>query len=216
MSVAIANQTSFFYSSDGGATYVELAGITNISGPSVSRDAIEVTTLADNVRKFIGGLKKAESLSLNLQVDMGNSAWTTFLGTVLANSGSYKYRIVFTSALVKFDFDGILLSRTIDNSVGALRTGVVTIQPTSDFTQSSAPVVILPAGVLSVIGSGTVVTVATLAAHGLYNGQSVTISGATASGFNATATITVTGTNSFTYANATTGTASVNPTITGN
>lgn len=216
MSVAIANQTSLFYSSDGGSTYVELAGITNITGPSVSRDVIETTTLADSVRKYIGGLLKSEQLTFNLQIDFSNTAWTTFLATVFADSASYKFRITMTTARQKFDFDGILISRTIDNSVAALRTGVVTIQPTSAFTQTSAPVVIAPAGVVSCVGSGSVVTIATLNPHGLFNGESCTMSGATASGFNATATITVTSPTTFTYANATSGTASVNPTVTGN
>lgn len=51
--------------------------------------------------------------------------------------------------------------------------------------------------------ASSLVTVTTAAAHGLVNGSSVTISGATPITYNGTFTITVTGANTFTYAAAT-------------
>jgi len=61
----------------------------------------------------------------------------------------------------------------------------------------------------SVVGDGTTATVITTAAHDFSTGNSVVISGVTPTGFNGTYTITVVDTTTFTYANATNATATV-------
>jgi hypothetical protein len=61
----------------------------------------------------------------------------------------------------------------------------------------------------SVVGNGTTTTVVTTSNHGFSTGNSVVISEVTPTGFNGTYTITVTNTTTFTYANATNDTATV-------
>jgi hypothetical protein len=80
------------------------------------------------------------------------------------------------------------------------------------FTFSSA----VPSSIAisSISGNGTTATVTTSAAHNLVTGSSVTIAGATPSGFNVTATIIVTGTTTFTFASTVNATASVVGSIT--
>jgi len=65
----------------------------------------------------------------------------------------------------------------------------------------------------SISGSGSLATVTTTANHGYDDSDVVTISGASPSGFNGTYRITKTGATTFTYANATSGTASTQGSI---
>jgi cyclophilin family peptidyl-prolyl cis-trans isomerase len=66
-------------------------------------------------------------------------------------------------------------------------------------TLSSATAALPSVGISSISESGTTVTVTTANAVPFTNGESVTISGVTPSGYNGTFTVTVTGTNTFTY-----------------
>lgn len=65
----------------------------------------------------------------------------------------------------------------------------------------------------SISGSGSLATVTTTANHGYDDSDVVTISGASPSGFNGNYRITKTGATTFTYANATSGTASTQGSI---
>ena len=80
------------------------------------------------------------------------------------------------------------------------------------FTFSSA----VPSSIAisSISGNGTTAGVTTTAAHNLVTGSSITIAGATPTGFNVTATIVVTGTTTFTFPSAVNATASVVGSIT--
>ena len=82
------------------------------------------------------------------------------------------------------------------------RPGFREISP--DYWRNPLP----PRVTTSIVGNGTSVTV-TSAAHGYAVGDFVTISGATASGFNGTFKITVAAANTFSFLNATPGTATV-------
>lgn len=41
----------------GGGTYTDIGNVTGFSGPSGSKDEIEVTTLVDTAKRYIGGLR---------------------------------------------------------------------------------------------------------------------------------------------------------------
>ncbi len=60
---AMTGQGTKFYRNN-----VEIAEINSIGGPSMSRETIDVTVLAviDGYRKFIGGLRDAGNLTLNM------------------------------------------------------------------------------------------------------------------------------------------------------
>lgn len=67
MSNAISGVGTKFYRHDG-AAYVAIADINNISGPSMSRETIDVTSL-DSVggyREFIGGIRDAGTVSFGM------------------------------------------------------------------------------------------------------------------------------------------------------
>ena len=82
------------------------------------------------------------------------------------------------------------------------------------FTGSTAPIqTAVGAGINGVTGNGTTVTFSTTNAHGLANGDRVTIAGLTPAGYNGTYIISGVSTFSFNIANTTTGTATGSGTV---
>jgi hypothetical protein len=82
------------------------------------------------------------------------------------------------------------------------------------FTGSVSPIqTAVGAGINGVTGNGTTVTFSTTNAHGLANGDRVTIAGLTPAGYNGTYIISGVSTFSFNVANATTGTATGSGTV---
>jgi hypothetical protein len=82
------------------------------------------------------------------------------------------------------------------------------------FTGSISPIqTAVGAGINGVSASGTVVTISTTNAHGLANGDRVTIAGLTPAGYNGTYIISGVSTFSFNIANTTTGTATGSGTV---
>jgi hypothetical protein len=82
------------------------------------------------------------------------------------------------------------------------------------FTGSTAPIqTAVGAGINGVSGNGTTVTFSTTNAHGLANGDRVTIAGLTPAGYNGTYIISGVSTFSFNIANTTTGTATGSGTV---
>jgi hypothetical protein len=82
------------------------------------------------------------------------------------------------------------------------------------FTGSTSPIqTAVGAGINGVTGNGTTVTFSTTNAHGLANGDRVTIAGLTPAGYNGTYIISGVSTFSFNIANTTTGTATGSGTV---
>ncbi|MER6603910.1 phage tail tube protein [Streptomyces parvus] len=65
--------TQFLRDSTGSGTFVSIANVTDISGPSRSREAIEVTAhdSPDSYREFIKGLKDGGEVEITLNYDPG-------------------------------------------------------------------------------------------------------------------------------------------------
>ncbi|MEU4386573.1 phage tail tube protein [Promicromonospora sp. NPDC023805] len=67
--------TQFKRDSTGGGVYVAIANVSDLSGPSRSRDAIEVTAhdSPNQYREFVKGLKDGGEVTLTLNYDPANN-----------------------------------------------------------------------------------------------------------------------------------------------
>ncbi|MGS4883459.1 phage tail tube protein [Roseibium sp. MB-4] len=94
----IGHGTSFQRSGDGtaGGVFASLAGVMAISGPGLSRDAVDVTDMASlgGWREFAGGLKDPGEVSLDLEFDPDGPDVTSLLADIHEDTPGY-YKIVF-------------------------------------------------------------------------------------------------------------------------
>ncbi|MFJ9382029.1 phage tail tube protein, partial [Streptomyces sp. NPDC101455] len=69
-----AKGTQLKRDSNGAGTFVAVANISDVSGPSRSRDAIEVTAhdSPDNYREFVKGLKDGGEVEITINYDPGD------------------------------------------------------------------------------------------------------------------------------------------------
>jgi predicted secreted protein len=67
--------TQFKRDSDGAGTYVTIANVSDLSGPSRTRDAIEVTAhdSPNQYREFVKGLKDGGEVTLTVNYDPSNN-----------------------------------------------------------------------------------------------------------------------------------------------
>ena len=98
--------TKLEYSTDG-STYTQLLNINSISGPSFSRDEIDITTLENQsgYREYILGLRDAGSLSLTLNYE--KAGYQTLLDMYDADQ-LYEWRITLPDAST-FEFSGYVM-----------------------------------------------------------------------------------------------------------
>lgn len=70
-----AKGTQLKRDSNGAGTFVAVANISDVSGPSRSRDAIEVTAhdSPDNYREFVKGLKDGGEVEITINYDPGDT-----------------------------------------------------------------------------------------------------------------------------------------------
>lgn len=81
--------------SDGAGTYVTIANVSDLSGPSRQRDAIEVTAhdSANQYREFVKGLKDGGEVSATINYDPSNATHTN-LDADFEEDELRSYRIV--------------------------------------------------------------------------------------------------------------------------
>lgn len=128
-----------FSTGDGASpeVYTELAEVTKITPPNISRDAVEATHMkSPNAwREFIAGLKNGGDVSLEINYDPNGAAATSFMAELgLSGVNAKKNRkITFTDGTV-WSFKGILTAfepdAPIDDRMVASVTFKVTGEPT--------------------------------------------------------------------------------------
>lgn len=96
--LTIGHGTVFQRSSDGtsGGSFSAVAEVMSISGPGISRDAVDVTDFdsTDRFREFVGGLKNAGEVSMDIGFDPDSTDVTNFLADINTDTSGY-YKIVF-------------------------------------------------------------------------------------------------------------------------
>ena len=90
----------FARSADGGATYTTIAGVGDISGPSMSKDAIDVTShdSTSKWREFVSGLRDGGEVSVTLIHDPEDITNQGLLRDDFEGDAAGKYQIVYPSA----------------------------------------------------------------------------------------------------------------------
>lgn len=118
-------------------TFTELAEVTKITPPNMSRDAVEASHMqSPNAwREFIAGLKNGGDVSLELNFDPDGTAATALMAelTLSGSAASKNRQITFTDGTV-FAFAGILTAfepdAPIDDRMVASVTFKVNGEPT--------------------------------------------------------------------------------------
>lgn len=116
-----------------GAT--EIAEVTNISAPSVSRDSIEYTShsSAGGFREFMPGLKDGGEVSLDINWDPSNATHQSLYTQLNTGTANTAFSIVFPNAW-EFNFNGHVTgfdaTAPIDDRLTASVTIKVSGQPT--------------------------------------------------------------------------------------
>ena len=120
-----------------GSAWVNIAEVNSISGPSMSRDTIDVTSL-DSIggyREFIGGFRDAGTLQLTM-----NFSRTTFdlMKTDFESDVSQNYEIVLPDAEnTTLEFVGLVTELPLEITPDDKITSAVTLKITGQVTVNS-------------------------------------------------------------------------------
>jgi predicted secreted protein len=90
----------------GSEDFTAIAEVTNIAGPTMTRDSVEVTSLdsTGGYREFVPGFRDPGEITLNMNFTLGT--WNDFLVDFELDR-SVNYEIVFSDAgATVFDFSG--------------------------------------------------------------------------------------------------------------
>lgn len=136
MAVDIGHGASFRRGNADGPpeTYTAIAPVVSISGPGMSKDAIDVSHLASTARyrEFISGMRDGGEVSIEIRFDPGDSDVDNALTDFEADTAR-SYRISWADGST-FDFEGILTGWTpetpFDDAMSMSLTYKVTGQPT--------------------------------------------------------------------------------------
>ena len=120
-----------------GSAWVNIAEINSISGPSMSRDTIDVTSL-DSVggyREFIGGFR--DSGTLQLSMNFSRSTFGT-MKTDFESDTSQNYEIVLPDAEnTTLEFVGLVTELPLEITADDKITSSVTLKITGQVTVNS-------------------------------------------------------------------------------
>lgn len=120
--------TMFFMYSNVHQNWIDIAEINSISGPSMSRETIDVTSLSSTggYREFIASIKTGGSV--NLSMNFTRLTYDAFKGAFDSNNlRLYKILLPDTEATT-FTFYGLVMELPIEISIDDKVTADVTIQ----------------------------------------------------------------------------------------
>lgn len=111
--------------------FTEVANVTNISGPSISRATHDVSAhdSPDGYMEFIGGLRDGGEVSIDLNYDPQDTTHQNFTTTDLDEADPRDYKIVFPD-LSEFDFSAVLTSFDVTASFDDKLTGTAAFKIT--------------------------------------------------------------------------------------
>ena len=121
-------------------TFTEVANVTSISGPSISRNVYDVTAhdSVDAYMEFIGGLKDGGELSFDLNWDPGDQTHEGLFSD-LDDLVPRDYKLVLPNDIAEFAFEAILTAFEVGLPVDDKLTAAVTYKITG------APTLTVPA-----------------------------------------------------------------------
>ena len=120
-----------------GSAWVNIAEINSISGPSMSRDTIDVTSL-DSIggyREFIGGFRDAGTLQLTMNFSESTYA---LMKTDFESDEAQNYEIVLPDAVhTSLEFVGLVTELPLEITADDKITSSVTLKVTGQVTVNS-------------------------------------------------------------------------------
>ncbi len=130
----LAGFGTMFQVGDGASpeTFTTVADVSDISGPSISLNAIDVTThdSTDGWAEFVGGVIDAGEVSFDINFDPAETTHQN-LRTLLTNRAVNNFRIVFpTSPVTTWQFAGLVTSYEVNAPVDDKLSASITIKIT--------------------------------------------------------------------------------------
>lgn len=120
-----------------GAAWVNIAEVNSISGPSMSRDTIDVTSLdsTGGYREYIGGFRDGGTISLTMNF---TNATYTVMQADFEDENSHHYEIVLPDAeSTSLEFVGVVTEVPLEITADDKVTSSVTIKITGAVTVAS-------------------------------------------------------------------------------
>lgn len=124
-------------------TFAEVANVTNISGPSISRSTIDVTAhdSSEAWMEFLGSLKDGGEVSMDINWDPEEATHASLVDD-LDDTEPRDYKIIFPNDLAEWAFSGIMTGfepdYPTDDKVSASVSFKVTGKPTLTLPSSSS------------------------------------------------------------------------------
>ena len=114
-----------------GSSFVDVANVTSVSAPSMSRDSIETThhTSTGGFRTYIPGLKDAGTVSLDINWEKSQASHSALYTQITTQVVNGQYRVVFPgSPTSTFTFYGHVTDFSVTAPVDDKLTASVTIK----------------------------------------------------------------------------------------
>lgn len=130
--------TEFYRWDETSSSWKQLSEITDVSGPSKAREAVEVTHLnsPDKYKEFIKGLKEAGDVSLSMNF---TRAQYDIMSTDFESENNQNYKIVIPDAeRTTIEFEGMITELGLAIPVGDKITSDVTIKVSGKPTVSDS------------------------------------------------------------------------------
>ena len=120
------------------AATIPLGGLTEITFPAISRDAVEVTAhdSPNGFREYIAGMKKVGELQLSLNVIPGNATHDHIVlmqAVAMNQQADFFFELTYAqmAGTPKVSFRAFVLDFEGDGPVDAPLTGTLTLRPVS-------------------------------------------------------------------------------------
>lgn len=129
--------TKLYKGTSSGTLYVNVG---NITGPALSLDMVEVTTMDSTAawEEFVGGLLRSGELTFDIVYDPANATHKNAAGGILADliaRVAITYTLVFPdAATTEWTWSGFFSGFTPDMSVAGALLSSVTVKPTGVVT----------------------------------------------------------------------------------
>lgn len=137
MSNAVSGVGTVFQKWDGVSAWEAVAEVTNISGPSMTRDLIEVTNLdsTSGYREFIAGFRDAGTIVVSMNY---TRASLNMMKTDFEDDTAQNYEIILPDTdVTSLEFEGLVQEMPLTVSIDSAITMEVTIKITGPVTVNS-------------------------------------------------------------------------------
>jgi len=117
--------------------YTAICQVTDISGLGQTNPLLDATTFCSTAREYIGGLPDGTEMTLTLNFERDATVEFDMIRDVQAQATrGFRVTVEEGSPAIKFDFDGLCLSWTLNPSVSDINQIVFGLKISGDITIS--------------------------------------------------------------------------------